>query len=198
MRWVLCLGLGISFLISGSGLGRQESLPFSATDPFGEEPSILQVQKAAACYAEVPPEKIARWRKLARIKALLPRLTIDLDRDRDRTVASATSGGKTTFSIGPEDESLSVGVSLTWDLGELIWNPDQISIDSRSRLTVRLRREILEEVTELFYERKRLLAEFKANPTEDGILQRERQLRVEELTARLDALTGGYFTGEAS
>lgn len=193
--WVFCIGLGVLLLAASRSLGKEEV--FSAAEVFdslGGGPSIGQVQRAAIQYAEVSPEKITRWRALARVKALLPRLTVDLDRDRNRTVASATSGGKTTFSIGPEDESLSVGLSLTWDFGELIWNPDQTSIDSRSRLTVKLRKEILEEVTKLYFERKRLLAEFGANPTEDEVLQRERQLRVGELTAQLDALTGGYFS----
>lgn len=193
-RWIGWGSLSLALLISSRGFGREEAVFSSAAAADSQELDIRQVQRAAILYAEVSPEKIVRWRALARIKALLPRLTVDLDRDRNRTVASATSGGKTTFSIGPEDESLSVGLSLTWDFGELIWNPDQTSIDSRSRLTVKLRKEILEEVTKLYFERKRLLTEFEANPTEDEVLQRERQLRVGELTAQLDALTGGYFS----
>lgn len=191
---ILWIGLGILIGLAPYGFGREEEgvSPLPERDQGG--PSIRQVQQAAIGYAEVPSEKIARWRALARWKALLPRLSLGLDQDRDRTVASATASGKTTFSIGPEDESVSLGLSLTWDLGDLIWSTDQISIDTRSRLLVKLRREILEEVTRVYFERQRLQAEFQANPTEDPILQKERRLRMEELAAQLDALTGGYFS----
>jgi hypothetical protein len=121
-------------------------------------------------------------------------LTLSIDQDRDQTIVSSTSSGKTTFSVGPEDESFSLGIGFTWDLANFIWNPDQISIDTRSRLLVQLRQDILEEVTRSYFERRRLLAEFEGNPTADPSLKTERLLRVEELTAQLDALTGGYFS----
>jgi hypothetical protein len=54
---------------------------------------------------------------------------------------------------------------------------------------VQLRDDILEEVTRLYFERKRLLAEMK-----DKERDIRKQLRVEELTAYIDALTGGEFS----
>ena len=161
------------------------------------EPSVREVQQAAIGYAEVMPEKIQGWRKAAAVRSWIPKFTLSLDGDRDRTVASSSSNGKTTFSVGPEDGSVSLGLDFTWDLANLIYNPDQTAIDVRSRLMVQLRQDVLEEVTRLYFERRRLLAEFEANPTQDPILQTERQLRAEALTAQLDALTGGIFSQTA-
>lgn len=158
------------------------------------EPSIRQVQEAAIRYAEVHPGKILRWRKAAAWRTWLPKFTLNLDRDRSQTIASSSSQGKTIFSVGPEDESFRLGFDFTWDLADFIWNPDQISIDARSRLTTQLRQDLLEEVTKVYYERRRLLLEFQGSPTEDPILKGERLLRVEELTAFLDAGTGGAFS----
>lgn len=158
------------------------------------EPTIRQVQLAAIRYAEVMPEKIRRWRTLAQLRNFVPHFTLGLDRDRDTTIASSTSGGKTTFAVGPKDESLSVNFGLTWDLANLVWDSAQTSIDVRSRLMVQLRQDILEEATRLYFERQRLRAEFDAAPTGDPILQKERSLRLEELTAQLDALTGGLYS----
>jgi len=163
----------------------------SRVDP---KPSIFQVQQAAIRYAEVMPEKIQRWREGAVWRNWIPKFTLSLDQNRDSTVASATSGGKTTFSVGPEDTSVSLGFGFTWDLANFVWNPEQTSIDTRSRLMVQLRQDILEEVTRLFFERERLLAEFQNNPAADPLLKSERVLRIEELTAQLDALTGGWFS----
>jgi hypothetical protein len=163
-----------------------------------EGPSIQEVQEAAIRYAEVQPEKIQDWRRRAAWRSWLPELTLGLDRDSDRTVVSSTSGGKTTFSVGPEDRSVSLDVGLQWDLADFIWNPDQTAIDVRSRLMVQLRQEILDEVTRTYFERKRLLAEFQGNPTQDRLLTAERTCRIEELTAHLDALTGGLFSQEGA
>jgi hypothetical protein len=144
------------------------------------------------------PEKISRWRRLAPPRNFIPRFTVSLDQDRDTTIASSTSAGKTTFAVGPEDESVSLDFGFTWDLANLVWDSAQTSIDVRSRLMVQLRREVLQEVTRHYFERQRLLAEFEANPTDDPLLQRERALRLEELTAQLDALTGGLYSSPST
>lgn len=162
--------------------------------PISEGPPVRAVQAAAIRYAEVHPGKISRWRALARWRSLFPRLTLGLDRDRDETVVSSTTQGVTRFTVGPERRALSLDFGFTWDLADLVWNPEQTSIDARSRLMVQLRQEILEEVTRLYFERRRLASEFAAHPSEDPLLGSERTLRVEELTAQLDALTGGWFS----
>lgn len=178
-------------------LSEEPSLQSLAADlhaPASYEPSIQEVHRAAIRYAEVMPGKIHGWRKGAVWRNWLPKFTLNLNRNRDRTIASSTSAGKTTFSVGPEDESVSVGFGFTWDLANFIYNPDQTSIDVRSRLMVQLRQDILEEVTRLYFERQRLLNEFRNNGTEDNLLRSERSLRIEELTAQLDALTGSWFS----
>lgn len=163
-------------------------------DPLVEEPTIQQVQAAAIRYAEVQPGKIAGWRQRAAWRAWLPQFTVALDRDVDQTIASSTSGGKTTFTVGPEDRSIGVDLGFRWELGDLIWNPDQTAIDTRSRLMVQLRGELLDDVTRFYFERRRLQLEQRVAPVADPGLRAERQLRVEELTAQLDALTGGEFS----
>jgi len=160
------------------------------------EPTVGQVQQAAIRYAEVSPQKISRWRAQARWKAFLPKLTLSLDRDQSANIASSTYKGVTQFTIGPNRRNFSVDFDFTWDLGDLLWSTDQTSIDVRSRLMVKLRNEILEEVTQIYFERKELLKRFRAAPTEDPILAQERRLRIEALTAHLDAFTGGYFSAQ--
>ncbi|MBI3317573.1 MAG: hypothetical protein HYZ90_00265 [Candidatus Omnitrophica bacterium] len=162
------------------------------------EPSIREVQEAAIRYGEVMPQKIRAWRAGAAWRNFFPKFSVNLNQDTDKTIASATSGGKTNFAIGPEDQSLSLGFGFTWDLANLVWNPDQTSIDVRSRLMVQLRQDLLEGVTRLYFERRRLLAEFQGNPSEDPVLKTERSLRIEELTAQIDALTGGWFSNSGT
>ena len=164
-----------------------------ALEQFAKEPTMTQVRATAIRYAEVMPEKIQSWRARAAWKSWIPHFTLGLNRNTNATIGSSSSGGKTTFTVGPDDHSLTVNYGFTWDLADLIWSTDQTSIDVRSRLMVQLRNDILDEVTRLYFERRRLQVEYALAPVKEPTLQAERQLRLEELTAQIDALTGGEF-----
>ena len=160
------------------------------------EPDIQEVQIAAIEYAEVSPEKIKDWRRRAAGKALLPEVSVGINRDTSELWH--WEGGSTTKS---EDDTLVRGsdaiewdVSLKWDLSELIWNDDQTSIDVRSRLMVELRDDTLDEVTKIYFERIRVKMDLDNLSLEERNKRQEKELRLRELTAYLDALTGGYFS----
>ncbi len=59
---------------------------------------------------------------------------------------------------------------------------------------VQLRDDILDEVTSYYYERRRLQIELLEAPPSNMRSRIKKDLRVQELTANLDALTGGYFS----
>jgi len=58
---------------------------------------------------------------------------------------------------------------------------------------VQLRDDILDEVTKLYFERLRVRMELEECSPEDRRKILEKELRIKELNASLDALTGGYF-----
>lgn len=160
------------------------------------EPSIKNVQAAAIKYAEVSPEKIIQWRKEASRKAMLPQVSIGLD--RNTTDLWHWEGGSTTKS---DDDVLRRGrdnidwdVSLSWDFSDLIWNDAQTSIDVRSKLMVELRNDILDQVNKLYFERLRVKSELDNLALEDRNKRFDKQLKFQELTASLDALTSGYYS----
>lgn len=163
---------------------------------FEQEPTIAQIQKAAIEYAEVHPRKIQEWRAAAQKKAWLPTVSLSqkINRDRNVDVDRGGTGDADRFIEGPEDVSNDWSVGMSWDLGDLVWNDDQTSIDTRSRLMVQLRDDVLNDVTHLFYERRRLQAERIIRPAKALALEVQRQLRFEELTADIDGLTGGYLS----
>jgi len=160
------------------------------------EPGIKQVQEAAVEYAEVGPEKIKKWRGSAAKKAFLPKVSAGLRRDTGDLWHWET--GSTTKSdddvLRKGSDSLGWDVSLSWDLGEVVFNQDQLSIDVRSRLMVELRNDILDEVNKFYYERLRLKMELDNLGIAERKKLQEKELRIQELTASLDALTGGYFS----
>ena len=163
---------------------------------FSFEPSIAEVQNAAIQYAEVHPDKINQWRAAAAKKAFLPTLSAHTAATTDQNVDIDRGGtaDPDKFIMGPKEKSLDWNVTASWDLGNLIWNDDQTSIDTRSRLMVELRDDILSEVTHFYYERRRLQVEMALSPAHDLPLQIEKEIRLSELTANIDGLTGGYFS----
>ncbi len=173
-------------------INQGEALNFYSKD----EPSINEIQRIAIKYAEVDAEKIKQWRSQAAKKAWLPQFNAGVN--RNVTDLWHWESGSTTKS---DDDVLRKGkdgiewdVNLSWDLADLIFNDDQTSIDARSRLMVQLRDDILDEVNKLYFERLRVKMELNNLAIEDIRKRSEKELHLQELTASLDALTGGYFS----
>ena len=172
------------------------------------EPSIQEVQQWAVDYAEVNPNKITTWRELAQKRAWLPTLKMGMDEGRSWDISDTISVSSTTSKdnpngtdrVGPDDKSfgrdIGWGVDLSWDLGNLIWSSDQTSIDTRSKLMVELREDILDQTTRTYFERRRVQAELLNNTSLDQPAVFDREMRIAELTALIDAFTGGKFSAE--
>ena len=152
------------------------------------------MREAAILYAEVHPDKIKRWRRQAYLKALLPTVDIGVGRDRTDNV-TVDQGTFPKFQlVNTQDQKSGLDLSIKWELAHLIWSDDQTSIDVRSKLMTQLRNDIVDQVTRTYFERRRLQASMLAEPPAEqaGILEKE--LRLQELTALIDGLTGGYFS----
>lgn len=159
---------------------------------FDKEPTIIEIQKRAISYNDVDNRKIADWRRRMRMRALMPDISLNYNKSVYGTAGSSTYDGK--GFVGPRDW----GVSFGWDLAEFVWNSYEDDIDSRGRYMVQLRDDILDEVTRLYFERRRLQVELLTCPVVDEKQKLDRDLRLQELTANIDALTGGYLSKMAA
>ena len=203
-RGIFSLSGGKALPFFGNTAGVHEAVPTQTrntkthTDRVGRygflhEPSVNEVHKLAIHYAEVYPEKIEHWRHLARSKALMPSLSVGLDRAATDLFHWNTGANPDELQKGRE--FIDWDVSLSWNLSDLVWSTNQTTIDSRSKLMVELREDILNEVTRLYFERRRAQIELAGEePGSPFILDKE--LRLAELTALIDALTGGEFSRE--
>jgi hypothetical protein len=59
---------------------------------------------------------------------------------------------------------------------------------------VKLRDKVLDEVTRIYFDRRRLQVEQVLSPSSNLKDQIKEELRLQELTASIDALTGGRFS----
>jgi len=196
---VLLLPMVASASETQAGTGQESGLLSCNTiephkDKLADEPTILELQRAAIKYAEVNPEKITNWRRQAAMKALMPEISVGYDTDIYDTISTATKDGKVNYFIGPDDSRNGWDFSASWDLGDLVYNAAQTSIDSRSKLMVQLRNDILADLNTAYFERKKLLKQIEKIQDKESPSYTEREIRIEELTATIDGLTGGYLS----
>ena len=85
-----------------------------------------------------------------------------------------------------------VRVRLSWNLPRLMFNPEELDVSS---LMV-AQKDVISTITQLYYERRRLQLSLLANPPEDPAARLTLEMRIEELTARLSGMTGGWFQAE--
>ena len=156
--------------------------------------SIKEVQEMAIQYAEVSPEKINKWRKASKFKAILPKVSLGLSESNDENIEIYKSASTYYVVNGPREVDRDWSIDLSWDLSDLIWNNEQTSIDVRSKLMVQLRNDILEEVTRLYFERMRLVGELDMISDDSNQTFQKKKMRVQEITAYIDAYTGGKFS----
>jgi photosystem II stability/assembly factor-like uncharacterized protein len=185
--------------IRGDDSGTSKAGPGEVFPRFDHEPTIEEIREAAIVYAEVHPNKIRRWRMAAATRAWLPDVRFAYGKDhgwqsshyfyKDPELNKYVRDNDIT-----KDNDKAWSISLTWELGDIIWNNDQTSIDSRSRLMVQLRDDVLNEVTRLYYERRRIQIEMFMSPLMEIKDRIEQQLRLQELTANIDSLTGSYLS----
>jgi len=177
------------YKISAGGSSQEASKSSNRlTAYFKNEPSYMDVQESALKVNEVHPDQIKKWRERLKYRALFPTLRLDYDKSVYGTAGTSTYDGKSY--VGPMDW----GVSLSWDMGDLIWNNYEDDIDTRSRLKTQTRLEILDDIRRIYFEREKLEIELANNPPDSPDKLLEKQLYLKELTAALDGYTNGYFS----
>ena len=88
--------------------------------------------------------------------------------------------------------SMSIGVRAQWSLDRLIFNAETLDVTS----LVGVQEGLLREITSLYYTRRRLMTMVTLAPPQDPNEEVTEQLRLDEIKANLDALTGGFFSRE--
>jgi hypothetical protein len=168
------------------------------------EPPVQSVHAAALRYLGLGPERLRSLQRGVDHRAWLPLLELrgsagrgrSTRLDRDQVLSSGLLNELFDRQL---DRGSDYGGSLilAWDLGDLAFHPDAIDVAREAREVIELRDEVLDEVTQLYYERRRALLALRQGGADDGELARLR-LRADELAAGLDAWTGGWFSQHAA
>jgi hypothetical protein len=137
---------------------------------------------------------VRSWTSRARLAALAPRVTLGVDRQYGRDESLDLGDGGQNVST---DDDVGWKAEASWDFSRLIFSPDEMRAAREGLRLVELRREILTHVARLYFERRRLLAQRvmaqRAGPL-DAAVDLDREVRVREIEAMLDALCGGAMS----
>ena len=167
---------------------------------FEREPTVRDVQQAALRYFTVHPDKVGGYRTGARLKALVPEIEVSFNRENgDNTRRMIDALYEKVFRDlgykeleGATHTTYSLGVRARWALDRLVFNAELLDVAS----LVGVQEGLLREITSLYFTRRRLMTIFALNPPQDPAEQITESVRLDEITANIDALTGGYFTTE--
>ncbi|MFT6143074.1 MAG: competence protein ComEA [Myxococcota bacterium] len=172
---------------------------------FDHEPSVQQVHRWTEAYAKVNPDLVDRWLAASRGFAVLPRLQVEgrvrdgFDQDFKYFTADGVidDPNEAVFDVlddAGRDQQRTVIVRATWDLDELIMSSERIRVINESQDVAKLRDKLLDEVTRVYFERRRVQVDMLLQPSRDVATQTKDYLRLMELTANIDALTGGELS----
>jgi hypothetical protein len=182
---------------------------------FKNEPSIKDVQRAVVKFYRMEPDRINRMARNSRVKALIPEFEFGLDNSVGKMYSNtkdalyqpsslAASGAATNNPIDANpngfreqqtqsSDNLLWRVRAVWSLDRLVFNSEELDVKSLTSIEENLVR----EVTTLYFSRRRQIAQMLISPPEDEEEQVYERLKLDELSATLDALTGGYFAQRA-
>lgn len=176
------------------------SQAIAALKHFEHEPSVLEVQDAAARYALVHPDTYKSWLSRASWSNVLPerltgefQSTLDDDTTARTTASDNSSSDYTTRDL---DEQLRVKVFAEWDLSRLIFDQDEYNAAKELSKIVTRREDLLTTINKLYFARRQLQAMAVLSPAKSPQKALKQELQLAGLTADLDALTGGWFSKE--
>lgn len=173
------------------------------------EPSVVEVQKEALKFASLPTDKdYRRYRLQSRLRNLVPRVGIDINdtgadtnyREFERGISTNVSLNN-SFDAGRTTRLQNDGrsfkqLSLLWNTNNIIFDDQIKEILSQARLTANIRENLLDDVTRIYYQRRKLQLQSLISPMLDTNEKLSKELEIAELTGQLDSRTGGWFSNE--
>jgi hypothetical protein len=114
------------------------------------------------------------------------------------TEGMGTLGRPVRYRTDKSDGQSAFGTEaeLKWNLGRIFFNPLQLDIDDRRSRQTDLREDVANTATIYYFQRRNLLFRKLFNPPDDLTELSRLEFQIEELTTKLDTLSGGYFSEE--
>jgi hypothetical protein len=189
-------------LLPIANIGAPRAKTYASADAvlseFGNEPTIGEVQSMAMIYSKTNPERIEGWLSSVRKAYALPKVNVQYEKELDGSTRydylADEAGASPVRDYEQIENDDKVVVKLEWRLDKLVMSSEQIRVLNESQKAVKVREQVMDEVTRLYFDRRRLQVEGLLNPASSLNDEIEYVLRLQEMSANLDALTGGAFS----
>jgi hypothetical protein len=157
------------------------------------EPTAREAVAAALRYAGLADHPDRALRRRARLSAALPTLSLRASRTTDWTATEDKN-----LIVGEVDHGVVLEARASWRLDRLIFDGAEPRLIALGEQRARARAALAAQATSLYY--KRRVAEVDALWHPPATIEDEvrRDLALEDLTAQLDALTGGWWSEQVS
>ena len=187
----LCVGFSLPSAFAQRGLSPEVQSELQALRK--REPTVQEAQRAALGFFNIDPKSVQAMRRRASVKGLMPQLEARYRQNRSNLGVDTrnTTIQDDPFLFDAVDGTVhEFQVGLRFNLPSLVFNSEVLDVGSLAIL----QEGVLKEVTRLYYTRRRLQIDLILNPPRDAATQMSKQLRIDELTSTLDAMTGELFT----
>ena len=184
-------GLQVEGALKSPRSASTQQLSEQVFEGFADEPVIEEVQAWAISHARLSPVEASRLLRQARMRGALPTVRLHARYQS----GAATDWDELDVIDGRKlDNDLTLNLWLEWDLAELAAGTDMARALRESRARLELRHAVVSQVTTDYFDRRLLQAQERFVSDEEVADIVGRRLRVLELDATLDGLTGGRWS----
>jgi len=171
-----------------------------AMEKIQSEPSARDVVTAAIEYAKLHPDKIKEWMRNLKKSAWLPEVRILGGGEMGKMDGHGRRGdvGLNPLFLyrGSEhtrENDYRLEAELSWKLEKIFFDEAEIGIDEQRNRQTELREDIANTITIYYFQRRNLMFKKLFNPPEDFTELSRLEFQIEEITTKIDTLSGGYF-----
>lgn len=196
MRTVLTsFFMGIALLAAEMAMAGETGMTVErALATMAGEAGLHQLQRAALERADADIAGSRHWMSATRWSAVLPVLKVTVEQDMERDESLDRYQDEPDRWGADTDRDLGFQVSAQWNLPELIFNPDEMRVYSSLANRAARREALLTVLVGYYFERRKLIVTRLVSPPADPTAALEQDMRIAELTALIDALTGGRLS----
>lgn len=160
---------------------------------FRREPRVSEVQTEAIRAARLGADESDSWRSRVNLAPILPELRARATHALDRDESLALEPGSADRFDVDTGRGWILEARAEWQLSRLVWDPDEVGIGREASARGERRDDLAEKVAHLYFERRRRQVVRILSPPATREAAVEAELAIEELTAALDGLTGGWY-----
>lgn len=171
---------------------------------YKSEPTVEATMQAALEYAGITTDRLDGLYTRAQASRALPKKVYyeytgrfrDTDRPQRKTTVDGNDVVKSdVVTTYKEDQDYDQHkVRAEWELSGLVYSSDVLNVYKTMSSTAKDRDRILKDVTKIYYARRKQQIAMDMDTSADVVTRLDQELKLQELTAQLDAYTGGWFS----